>query len=55
MKHIVLMLLLGMVALVIACTQLGAIKQKPEITLAKKGSSHRINNQVFLCSVARPG
>ncbi|SFM54078.1 LEA type 2 family protein [Nitrosomonas communis] len=34
MPRIVLMLFLGMVALVVACTQLGAIKQKPEITLA---------------------
>lgn len=33
MKRIVLILLLGMVTLVAGCTQLGAIKQKPEITL----------------------
>ncbi|WP_430233128.1 LEA type 2 family protein [Nitrosomonas communis] len=34
MPRIVLIIFLGMVALITACTQLGAIKQKPEITLA---------------------
>ncbi|SFM42966.1 LEA type 2 family protein [Nitrosomonas communis] len=34
MPRIVLILFLDMVALLVACTQLGTIKQKPEITLA---------------------
>lgn len=34
MKHVVLMLFLGMAVFVASCTQLGAIKQSPNVTLA---------------------